>query len=295
MTYASFLENMAAKRRTMQVSMPAATVTAGQDQSWGKIIPEKLFGFSSFFLHPSAFILQHCQDWKNRLSSLTTRCLMKKIALLSALTLVLLACSVSDVTNILSPLFTPTPSHLATSTVYLTPSDTPTITATLPTPTFTDTPTLIGIGPSATPSLTETPTNAFTSSTGSGNTLSTPQYVGFTTIQVSGNILRWGKCEPASLTFTAHVVDPVAETTVLLFLRLKNQTTGETTKWGGGASMNGDKTGTFTYTLTVKNVSRYQDFPGAWLQYQLVATNGGTEHLGWTQPYLDSITISPCP
>jgi len=220
---------------------------------------------------------------------------MKKIALIFTLVLMLPACSVSDVTNILSPLFTPTPAPLATSTVYLTPSDTPTITATLPTPTFTDTPTLIGAGPSATPSLTETSTSAFISSTGVGNSPLTPQYVGFTMVQISGNILRWGGCEPSSITFTAHVVDPISETGVLLFLGLKNPTTGESTKLQAGAIMNGDKTGTFTYVVTVKNITDYQDFPGAWLQYQLVATDNSHQRVGWTQVYLNSITISPCP
>ena len=220
---------------------------------------------------------------------------MKKIALIFTLVLLLPACSVLDVTNILSPLFTPTPAPLATSTVYLTPSDTPTITATLPTPTFTDTPTLIGAGSSATPSVTETPTSVFSSSIGGTNSLLTPQNMGFTMVQVSGNILRWGSCEPTSITFTAHVVDPVTETGVLLFLGLKNPTTGESTGLKGGAIMNGDKTGTFTYIVTVKNITDYQDFPGAWLQYQLVATDSSHHSVDRTQVYLNSITISPCP
>ena len=47
---------------------------------------------------------------------------MKKIALISVLVLMLLACSVSDVSNILSPLFTPTALPSATKTIYVTPS-----------------------------------------------------------------------------------------------------------------------------------------------------------------------------
>jgi hypothetical protein len=221
---------------------------------------------------------------------------MKKIALISALVLMLLACSVSDVSNIMSPLFTPTALPSATYTLYVTPSDTPTITPTLPTPTFTETPTLMGSGFTATPSLTESPTSAFTSTVpvGVGNSITTPEYVGFSSVQISGNILRWGGCEPSSVTFTAQVVDPINETAVLLFLRLKNPSSGEMTKMGAGAIMNGNSTGTFTYTVTAKNISHYQDFPSAWVQYQLVATNGSLERLGWTQVYQNSLTISPC-
>jgi len=226
---------------------------------------------------------------------------MKKISLISALVLMLLACSVSDVSNIMSPLFTPTALLSATKTVYVTPSDTPTITPTLPTPTFTGTPTLLGSGFTATPSETESPTAepittglTGTISVSVGNSALTPEYVGFSSIKISGNIIRWGGCEPSSVTFTAQVVDPVTETAVLLFYRLKNPSSGEMTKMSGGAIMNGNATGTFTYSLTAKNITDYQDFPGAWLQYQLVATNGSLERLGWTQVYLNSITISPC-
>lgn len=229
---------------------------------------------------------------------------MKKIALISSLVLMLLACSVSDVSNVLSPLFTPTPPPLATNTVYVTPSDTPTLTATLPTPTFTGTPTLVGGGFTETPTLTDTPTEtpppAKSTSNGTPSpdieegTPATPPGVGFTSVKISGNILRWGGCEPSSVTFTAHVTDPANETAVLLFYRLKSPTTGEETKMGGGALMDGDATGTFTYSLTVKNITDYQDFPGAWVQFQLVATNGGLEHLGQTKIYLNSLSISRC-
>ena len=226
---------------------------------------------------------------------------MKKIALISTLVLTLLACSVSDVSNIMSPLFTPTALPPATKTVYVTPSDTPTITSTLPTPTFTGTPTLMGSGFTATPSETESPTvqPITTGLTGTipvsvGNSATTPEYVGFSSVKISGNIIRWGGCEPSSVTFTAQVVDPITETAVLLFYRLKNPSSGEMTKMGGGALMNGNATGTFTYSLTAKNITHYQDFPGAWVQYQLVASNGSLERLGWTQVYQNSLTISPC-
>ena len=225
---------------------------------------------------------------------------MKKIVLISALLLMMLACSVSDVSSIMSPFFTPTPMPPATNTVYVTPTDTPTITSTLPTPTFTETPTLIGSGFTATPSETASPTAdplasalTGTSSAGVGNSLTTPD-VGFTSVRISGNILRWGGCEPSSITFTADVIDPLQVVSVTLWIRLKSQSGSESTKWETGASMNGDNLGHYTYTLTVKNVSHYDEYIGGWLQYQIVARDSSGKDVGRTQPYLNSVTLSPC-
>jgi len=229
---------------------------------------------------------------------------VKKIALICSLVLMLLACSVSDFSSILSPASAPTP--VATNTIYIAPSSTATLTATMPTPTFTGTPTLIGGGFTGTPTLDSTELSETPVVTGSpmdttaspiigGLSLATPLGVGFTSVKISGNILHWGGCEPSSIIFTAHVADPVNEVAVLWFYRLKSPTTGDMSKWEGGGSMHGDKTGTFTYTVTAKdNVTDYQDYPGAWLQYQLVALDAHFNHVGYTQPYLSSITISRC-
>jgi hypothetical protein len=221
---------------------------------------------------------------------------VKKTVLISSLVLMLMACSVSDVSNILAPLATTTPLPSATKTIYVTPSNTPTITATQPTPTFTGTPTLIGAGFTETPSLPPPPTSAYTApaSTSGVNSIFTPQYVGFISVQVSGNILRWGGCEPSSLTFTARVVDPIKVASVTLWIRLSNPPSGEETKWEAGAIMNGDNTGTYTYTLVPKNISHYDEFPNAWLQYQLVAKDANFNDVGRTQPYLNNVTLARC-
>ncbi len=122
----------------------------------------------------------------------------------------------------------------------------------------------------------------------------TPPGVGFTSVKISGNVLQWGACD-SSITFTAHVADPTNETGVLLFLGLKNPSTGESTKMGAGAIMNSDGTGTFTYTVTPKNVSHIDEYSSGFLQYQFVAVDAHLHRVGYTQLYLDSITVSRCP
>jgi hypothetical protein len=113
-------------------------------------------------------------------------------------------------------------------------------------------------------------------------------------VRISGNQMFYGKCLPNSVDFTATVSDPATETAVLLFIRLVDTKTGEYTDWGAGAIMNTDGHGTFTYTLTFKNISHYNEFASAWVQYQLVATNSNLQHLGKTQPFLHDIAMSPC-
>jgi hypothetical protein len=228
---------------------------------------------------------------------------MKKTALISSLVVMLVACSVSDVTNLLAPPPTLTLLPSATNTLYLTPTDTPTITETLPTPTYTGTPTQLGGGFTDTPTLTlppptETPTSAPSGSpdnlTLAPGSLLTTQYVGFTQIRISSSALKWGGCEPSSVTFTARVSDPATETGVLLFLRLSSPTTGEITKWEAGANMIGDKNGTFTYTVTTRNVSHITEYPNGWLHYQLKAINKNLKIVGYTQVFSNNIAVSKC-
>ncbi len=123
--------------------------------------------------------------------------------------------------------------------------------------------------------------------------IGTPLGQGFTAVKISGNVLRWGACD-SSIIFTAHVADPTNEVAVLLFLRLSSPTTGELTKWEAGAIMTGDNTGTFTYNVTPKNVSHIDEYPSGFLQYQFVALDVHQNHVGYTQPYLSSITVSRC-
>jgi hypothetical protein len=218
---------------------------------------------------------------------------MKRAALIPALGLLLLACAYTDFLPA-----TPTPAPPAaspTKTVHVTASSTASITPTLPTPTFTLTPTFIYSGPTEEPSNTPEPTGTIGLLITQQPINLTPQDPVFTTILVSGNRIYWGTCEPNFAKVTVHVVDPKAVDKVLIFLRLKDPKTGESTDWGGGAIMDTDNKGTFTYILTAQSFSHYREFASAWGQYQFVATGDKLEVIGRSAQYLNSLTIAPCP
>ncbi len=216
---------------------------------------------------------------------------MKKTGLIVLLGLFAVACSFSDIASLIPISSTPLASPAAIST--LTPSDTPTITPTLPTPTFTDTPTLVYSGSSPTPQTFLFMTGTIGVS-GTDYSMLTPQ-VGFNSVRVSGNMIRWGSCEPSSVKITAYVTDPIKEHSVLLFIRLKDTKSNDMTDWGYGADMNSNQNGIFTYTVFAKTIPHYRDFLIAWVQYQLVAFDRNLHEVGRTQPYLSSLTIGPCP
>lgn len=224
---------------------------------------------------------------------------MKKVRyLIFLLILVVQACSYTDITNLLpaTPTLPPTASY--TPAVSDTPTRTPTVTPTQPTPTFTSTPTFIYSGPTPTSSITP----VFTSTIGLLITLTNtpaplelaPQSSLFTSIKISGNLVYWGRCEPSSVKVTVHVVDTALIRTVLLELRLVDTKTGERTEWGGGAIMDDDKKGTFTYNLTAQNFEHYREFSRAWGQYQVVAFDSHMARLGASAIYKNSLTIAPC-
>ncbi len=220
---------------------------------------------------------------------------MRKAALIFVLGLSMMACSVSDITSLIPGTSTPPPpTAIPTETVYVTSTSTPSLTPTQPTPTFTTTPTLFFSGPSATPSFTPFPTSTLWT-LGERNNLLTPQSYGFAGIIMSGAVLRWGTCQPNFIKVIAKPSDIVKTHKVLMFLRLKDKTSDDTTKWGGGADMDGDRKGNFSYTLTADNITGYRNYKIAWVQYQFIAVDKFFNVIGRTAPYLNNLTISPCP
>ncbi len=223
---------------------------------------------------------------------------MKKLPFLLLIGLLLSGCSYADITSFLATQTPPPPPPTETATVYMTPSNTPTITPTMPTPTYTLTPTMIFPNGTPLPSATVTPMNTPYLLPKSGATAGTPPQVGngpFASITVSGSQLLWGGCEPSSVQASVKVASGVPAAVVTIWLRLQSVSTGETTQWGGGAIMDKQGGGVFTYTLVPANFEHYREFPKAWGQYQFVASDSRIHRLGASGLFLNNLTISQCP
>lgn len=223
---------------------------------------------------------------------------MKKIYLIPVLSLLLSACSYT----ILIPTTptTPAPTVLPTDTKYVTSTLTPSITPTLPTPTFTSTPTFIYSGPTPTPSGTPQPTGTVgllvtNEPTASFVLQPTSESPVFDNIMISGNQLTWGtSCQANSIKVSAHIASGYSVSQVTLFTRLKDQSSDTTTDWNNGAVMDESGNGIFTYELSASVIKFYKDFTTAWVQYQFVATDAKNQTVGRTQLYLNNIAIAEC-
>ncbi len=211
--------------------------------------------------------------------------------------LVLLAgCSYTDLIPAAPATVTPPPS--ATATVYMTPTDTPTITPTQPTPTFTTTPTLIYLNGTPVPSSTATPESTLYVVPSETPTIVVLPLLGsgpFSTVLVSDKLLFWGNCQPSSVTATVKLADSASAFGVLIFLRLADTKTGDTTPWGGGAIMDKVGDGVFSYSLTAKSFSHYREYLQAWGQYQFVSYDANLHRVGASTQYLNNLTVAPCP
>ena len=100
---------------------------------------------------------------------------------------------------------------------------------------------------------------------------------------------------PRSVKFAAFVSDLVNTERVLLLMRLREKkNTLNITDWGGGAIMSKADNGSFTYTITPKNISKYYLYKDAWLEYQLVALNADNLVVGRTQVYDRNVSLVRC-
>jgi hypothetical protein len=224
---------------------------------------------------------------------------MKKNSILLIFVVLLSACSmtVSDFLGI-----PPTSTVAPTFTITNTPTDAPTFTPTVPTPTFTVTPTLIGL-------KTKTSTPDFTptqlSPTPLGVTLLpsvTPilfitqvPMKGFVTVSVSAEEFYKGKeCLPASVKFTAQVVDPPNVAFVLLFVRFKSKQSGATSEWTNSIAMQSVGVGTYTHDLFPLEMKAVDSFENAWVQYQLVSLDSNSKQLGKTDIFSERLTLLEC-
>ena len=182
------------------------------------------------------------------------------------------------------------------------PAKTATITVTQPTPTYTKTPTLVGLSPTIT--ITGDPVSATPSFTLVPFIVDTPTPLilvltetpgeGFKSLAISGNQIFWGTCKRGSVRITAEVTDPDEVYSVVIFVRLRDAESPDTTPWSKGAAFDNRRNGIFTYDLDADAVSEHGYYMKAWVLYQLVATDVLGKVIGRTKIYTQSLTIEPC-
>ncbi len=211
------------------------------------------------------------------------------------ITVLLLACSASDIPFLLQPTASPPPT--ATS---LAPAATPTPQSF---PTYTSTPTLIGLSTEIAPTFpspfTATPAPITTATATAGSPIASPAPsgtglagTGFDAINLSSAVFYWGACEPTTVTITASVTNPAQIASLVLFTRVANKATGAVSGWDKGTSMALVGPGAYSRTLNGTHMDVTKD---SWIQFQLVGTDAQANVVARSAVYHDALSLSPCP
>lgn len=221
---------------------------------------------------------------------------MKKFLILLTCALLLSACSMTVGQFLGAP---PTPTTVPTFTS--TPTDKPTFTPTVPTPTYTLTPTLVGLKtktltPNFTPTqLILTPLDVVALPSATPILIVTKVAMpGFVSISISDEVFYKGKaCLPVSVKFNAQVADPGSAAFVTLFARFKSKQSGATSTWTSIAMQN-IGVGTFSHDLVPREMKAVDLFENAWVQYQFVATDANSNQIGKTDTFSERLTLLEC-
>lgn len=222
---------------------------------------------------------------------------MKKIPLLLIFIFLVSACSMS-----VDQLVGSQPTPLSASIFTNTPTIAPSATSTVPSPTFTTTPTMVGIKtktlvPEVSPTyliLTPLDVTPLPSST---PLVLVPQVkmTGFVSVSVSAEEFYKGKeCLPPSVTFTAHVSDAGGTAFVVLFVRFKSKQTGVTSEWTSIGMQTGGIPGIYKHELVPLEMKAVKYFENAWVQYQFVATDSNSNQVGRTDIFDERLTLLEC-
>lgn len=218
----------------------------------------------------------------------------KKLSpLLFTLVIVSLACSLSDITNLvqatptLPPTATPAPPTITPSPVIF--------------PTHTFTPTFIALpseaASTATPPSTPTPAETATATAVIPSLTATASLAGlsgtgFNAVNVSAAVFYWGSCQPTTSTLTVTVANPAQVADVVLFTRIDDKTTGGQTPWDKGNSMAMVGPGVFSRTLNGPHMGVSED---SWILYQFVGTDSRGQVVARSPVFHDTLSLSPCP
>jgi hypothetical protein len=141
-------------------------------------------------------------------------------------------------------------------------------------------------------SFTPTQVDTFTPTTVSSFT-PTPVPAGLSfSANISTSQIYAGSCGTNQVTIQAHVTNPSLVTGITLFLKLKDQTTGESTSWSEGDSMDPAGKGWYQRTVSATSIPGYKDYKKSWILYQFVATSGGS--IVGRSPVYSDIGLSNC-
>ncbi|MFN8414676.1 MAG: hypothetical protein U0Z26_20025 [Anaerolineales bacterium] len=214
---------------------------------------------------------------------------MKKIILFLICASLLSSCTLEQV--FLLPVPTSTPS-ITPSAV---PTEIPSLTPTVPTPTFTSTPTLVGTIPPS-PTLMDTPTpliltpfNLVTPNTPAGEDMK-----GFVSVFASdANFYKEEPCKPTTVKITATVSEPIQTVYVLLFVRFKSKLTGTKSEWTR-LDMSMLVAGTYVYDLKGSDMKAVDSFENAWVEYQIVNTDINAKEIARTPIFSEKLTLLEC-
>jgi len=183
-----------------------------------------------------------------------------------------------------------------TVTMTFTPTQTPTLTIT---PTITPSPTIVHIPTydPFQPTATGIPMPIYVGkSTATPFVPPTPSLPGpgFLDVKISEKNLHWGVCQPNKTKIVTKLQNPEDVYSVIIFVQVKSAIKEDYTPWSSGNSMQRNKDGTFSYTLSANTTRGHNHYKRSYIYFQLVATDWDGEVVGRTKIYKDEIALSPC-
>ncbi len=127
-------------------------------------------------------------------------------------------------------------------------------------------------------------------------TLFTPSPNIFLNVQRNTSQLVWGGTCPGdrAIRFIAQVQPVRRLRYVTLWYRLQDKYSGRGTVWGGGAIMSDNDKGTYFYDLDLSQITGYERYQDAWLQYQLVASTATKKVLGRSVVSRIDVNLTNC-
>jgi CSLREA domain-containing protein len=121
-----------------------------------------------------------------------------------------------------------------------------------------------------------------------------PKAMGFKPFVDPAAVFFGRGCSPDTVRISVEITDPPEPIGyVLLFVRMMDKKGGEKTEWGGGYSMLPAGKNTYSFDVSIYDVTGYSKFAEAWLQYQFVVYNKSQEKIGFSEVFGD-ITAAPC-